>query len=264
MDATIEIGEEHKQQYRDEGYFILENAIPEHLLDLLQGECQNFIDLMDARMDEKGADVIGINHRNKRYFVSNCYLQQPKLRRFLFSEMIADICRATLGDNAYLFWEQYVVKGASEGMKFSWHQDSGYVAYPDHKPYLTCWCALDDMSEENGTVYVMPFSHIGIRSWVKHIREEGSNDLVGYFGEKKGIPVVAPAGSIAAFTSVNFHSSSTNRTPQLRRAYIAQYSSEPLLSEDGTKLWGGAEPLLIDGKNAVGMPPPGIPSRLDE
>ena len=100
--------------------------------------------------------------------------------------MIADICRATLGDNAYLFWEQYVVKGASEGMKFSWHQDSGYVAYPDHKPYLTCWCALDDMSEENGTVYVMPFSHIGIRSWVKHIREEGSNDLVGYFGEKKG------------------------------------------------------------------------------
>ena len=45
MDATIEIGEEHKQQYRDEGYFILENAIPEHLLDLLRGECQNFIDL---------------------------------------------------------------------------------------------------------------------------------------------------------------------------------------------------------------------------
>ncbi len=263
MNATVEISEEHKQQYRDEGYFILENAIPEQLLNLLQGECQNFIDLADARMDEQGADVIGLNHRNKRYFVSNCYLKQPKLREFLFSRLMEDICRATLGENAYLFWEQYVVKGASEGMKFSWHQDSGYVAYPDHEPYLTCWCALDDMSEENGTVHVMPFSHIGIRSWVKHIREEGSNDLVGYFGEKKGVPVVAPAGSIAVFTSVNFHSSGANRTPQLRRAYIAQYSMEPILSEDGTKLWGGADPLLIDGENAVGTPPPQIPSQPD-
>lgn len=25
-----------------------------------------------------------------------------------------------------------------------------------HKPYLTCWCTLDDVSEENGTVYVLP------------------------------------------------------------------------------------------------------------
>ena len=43
---------------------------------------------------------------------------------------MADVCRATLGDTAYLFWEQYVVKGAEAGMKFSWHQDSGYVGYP--------------------------------------------------------------------------------------------------------------------------------------
>ena len=59
-----------------------------------------------------------------------------------------------------------VIKGAETGMKFSWHQDSGYVNYPDHKPYLTCWCALDDMSEANGTVHLLPFSRSGIRSWV--------------------------------------------------------------------------------------------------
>ncbi len=169
---------------------------------------------------------------------------------------MADVCRATLGDTAYLFWEQYVVKGAEAGMKFSWHQDSGYVGYPDHKPYLTCWCALDDMSEENGTVYVMPFSHIGVRSWVKHIREEGSNDLVGYFGAEKGVPAIVPAGSIVVFTSINFHCSGTNSTNTMRRAYLAQYSAEPLLSHDGSRLWGSAEPLLKDGKSVVGEPPP--------
>lgn len=257
------ITEAQKQQYKDEGYFVLEAVIPEHHLELLRDECQTFIDTMHARMDEQGTDTIGINHRNKRYFVSNCFRQQPKLRAFLFSDLMAEICRATLGDNAYLFWEQYVVKGAETGMKFSWHQDSGYVGYPDHKPYLTCWCALDDMTEENGTVYVMPFSQIGIRSWVKHIRDEESNDLVGYFGPEEGVPAVVPAGSIVAFTSVNFHCSGTNYTNNLRRAYLAQYSAEPLLSDDGSRLWGNAEPLLRDGKSAVGEPPPEITSRFD-
>ena len=230
----------------------LESVIPDDLLDLLRGECGTFISQMDERMEREGKDVMGLNHRNKRYFVSNCFRQQPKLREFLFSDLMAEVCRAALGENAYLFWEQYVVKGAEAGMKFSWHQDSGYVGYPDHKPYLTCWCALDDMSEENGTVYVMPYSHIGIRSWVKHIREEGSNDLVGYFGPEKGVPAIVPAGSIVAFTSVNFHSSGTNTTNSMRRAYLAQYSAEPLLSHDGSRLWGNAEPLLRDGKFCCG------------
>ncbi len=263
MSGRVTITEQQKQQYREEGYFILENVIPDSLLGLLRGECGTFISQMDAEMDRLKTDVLGINHREKRYFVSNCFRKQPKLREFLFSELMAEICRATLGDTAYLFWEQYVVKGAEAGMKFNWHQDSGYVGYPDHKPYLTCWCALDDMSEENGTVYVMPFSQIGIRSWVRHIREEGSNDMVGYFGREKGVPAIVPAGSIVAFTSINFHCSGTNRSNQLRRAYLAQYSAEPLLSHDGSRLWGNAEPLLRAGKSAVGEPPPEIVSRFD-
>ena len=219
----MKITDAQKQQFQEEGYFILENVIPESLLELLRGECGTFIDQMDAEMDRQDTDVLGINHRNKRYFVSNCFRKQPTLREFLFSDLMAEVCRATLGDTAYLFWEQYVVKGAEAGMKFSWHQDSGYVGYPDHKPYLTCWCALDDMSEENGTIYVMPFSHIGI----------------------------------------NFHCSGTNYTSNLRRAYLAQYSAEPLLAHDGSRLWGNAEPLLRDGQSAVGDPPPDITSRFD-
>ena len=164
---------------------------------------------------------------------------------------MAEVCQATLGDTAYLFWEQYVVKGAEEGMKFSWHQDSGYVGYPDHRPYLTCWCALDDMTIENGTVHILPFSHSGIRSWVQHIREEGSNDLVGYFGKDKGVAAIVPAGSIVAFTSINFHSSGNNTTQKPRRAYLAQYSAEPILSRDGSRLWGNAEPFVVDGVSSA-------------
>jgi ectoine hydroxylase-related dioxygenase (phytanoyl-CoA dioxygenase family) len=254
----IDISEDQKALYRAEGYMILERVLPDSYLELLRGQCQQAIDQMDARMDAEGSDTLGINHRGSRYFVSNCFKEQPILREFLFSELMAEVCRATLGDNAYLFWEQYVVKGAETGMKFSWHQDSGYVNYPDHKPYLTCWCALDDMSEANGTVHLLPFSRSGIRSWVQHIVEEGSNDKVGYFGSDPGITVEVPAGTIVAFTSLNFHSSGTNTTDKMRRVYLAQYSCEPITSADGSKLWGNAEPLLLNGEMAVGAPIPEV------
>ena len=256
--SIINISEDQKALYRDEGYMILERAVPDSYLELLRGQCQQAIDQMDARMDAEGGDTLGINHRGSRYFVSNCFKEQPILREFLFSELMAEVCRATLGDNAYLFWEQYVVKGAETGMKFSWHQDSGYVNYPDHKPYLTCWCALDDMSEANGTVHLLPFSRAGIRSWVQHIVEEGSNYKVGYFGSDPCITVEVPAGTIVAFTSLNFHSSGTNTTDKMRRVYLAQYSCEPITSADGSKLWGNAEPLLLNGEMAVGAPIPEV------
>ena len=258
---SISISDEQKEQYRKEGYMILERVIPDDHLRLLQDECAGQIQRMHQRMDDEGADVIGINHRNKRYFVSNCYKERPILRDFLFSDVMAEICKATLGSDAYLFHEQYVVKGKQEGMKFSWHQDSGYVGYPEHKPYLTCWCALDDMSEENGTVHLLPFSRSGIRSWVQHILEDGSNDKVGYFGDDPGISAIVPAGSIVAFTSISFHSSGANTTDRFRRAYLGQYSSEPLLTRAGDALWGNAEPFLKDGASVVGEPPPDIPHR---
>jgi ectoine hydroxylase-related dioxygenase (phytanoyl-CoA dioxygenase family) len=243
------VTEAQRQQFEEEGYFILDSVIDAASLALLRDECQVALDRKHAEMDASGESSQGITHRGQRYFISNCFKVQPRLREFLFSELMADICRSTLGDEAFLFWEQFVVKGR-QGMKFSWHQDSGYVGDPDHKPYLTCWCPLDDVSEENGTVYVLPFSHVGIRSWVKHERDPETNDKVGYFGDQRGVPVVCPAGSIAVFTSYNFHSSGPNQTDELRRVFLAQYSCEPI--KKGDELWGNAEPVLVAGERQAG------------
>ena len=81
----------------------------------------------DARMDALGVDTIGITHRGKRYFANQCQRAQPALRHMLFSPAMAEICRATLGDDVYFFFDQFVVKGPEGGMSFGWHQDSGYV-----------------------------------------------------------------------------------------------------------------------------------------
>lgn len=81
---------------------------------------------MDAEMERLGVETLGITHRNNRYFVSLKHQESPRLGEFLFGEVMAEVCRAALGPDAVLFYEQYVVKAAERGMKFGWHQDSGY------------------------------------------------------------------------------------------------------------------------------------------
>ena len=240
------ITSEHLRRFREEGFFVLEDIVPPGDLDTLRSECQRFIDERDREMDRLGVDKLDLDHRGSRYFV-HAYGKSPAVERFLSSDLMVRIARAALGDTAYLFNEQYVVKAAEQGMRFSWHQDSGFIDYP-HRPYLTCWIALDDMTEANGTVYLLPYSRAGTRDVVEHARDDESNDLVGYFGDDPGDPVIVPAGSIACFSSTLFHRSGPNTTDRVRRVYVAQYSAEPILSEDDSQPWSLAEPLLVEGK----------------
>jgi ectoine hydroxylase-related dioxygenase (phytanoyl-CoA dioxygenase family) len=245
--GTIQITDQQRRDYIEKGYFLLERIIPESHLEILRQTAADYIAAIHAEMDARGTDVIDINHRNRRYFVSNKWKTSPRMGEFIFSNYMADICRATLGSEAYLFNEQYVIKAAERGMKFAWHQDSGYVGHP-HREYLTCWCALDDMTVENGTVFMLPFDRAGGKTVTKHQKETGTNDLVGYFGEDPGDPVICPAGSIAVFSSVCFHRSTPNTTNRMRRVYLAQYTAEPLMNRENTRTWAFADPFLKNGQ----------------
>lgn len=241
--------EQQARHFAEQGYAVFDGALAGDALDLLREECDAFVAREDARMDAAGVDTIGISHRGKRYFANECQRVAPELRGVLFSGTMAEVCRATLGDTAYFFFDQFVVKGPEGGLPFSWHQDSGYVVGNggpvDHAPYVTCWCPLDDATVENGTVRLMPGSHRnGI---VPHERQTGSNDLVGAPPGAEGIVVEAKAGSIVAFSSLLLHATGANRTDRPRRVYLAQYTPEAMLNPGTKQLRRNAIALLQDG-----------------
>jgi ectoine hydroxylase-related dioxygenase (phytanoyl-CoA dioxygenase family) len=237
------------RQYRDEGYFVLDEVVPREELEALRGECQRFVDERNREMDRLSVDTIDLDHRGSRYFV-HAFGNSEAVERFLFSDLMARVAQVALGDTVYLFNEQYVVKAAERGLKFGWHQDSGFIPYA-HPPYLTCWIPLDDVTEANGTVYLLPYSRAGTRDVVEHVRDDETNDLVGYFGDDPGDPLIVPAGSIASFSSTLFHRSGPNTTDRVRRVYLAQYSSEPILDDDGSGPRHLAEPVLVGGERVA-------------
>jgi len=247
-DTLLTVSEDQRKQYRDEGYFILKSAISGNHLQIMQDACDYLVNAMHGEMDRLGVDHLHISHRGKRYHIAKKYHTAPGLEQVVFSDLMADICRATIGDEAYLFYDQYVVKAAEKGLAFSWHQDSGYVGFP-HRPYVTCWCAVDDMTVENGTAWIMPFSTIGIRTCVEHVRDPTTGDKAGYFGREPGVAAVVPAGSVVVFSSLTFHRSGPNRTNRMRRAYVTQYSPEPIHQPGTPQPLHLAEPFLKDGHN---------------
>jgi ectoine hydroxylase-related dioxygenase (phytanoyl-CoA dioxygenase family) len=224
--------DEQGRRFREEGSFVLERALPAEDLATLQRECQRLVDEREAEMDRLGVDVLDLDHRGQRYFLHG-YETSAALRPFLTSDLMVQIARAALGDTVHLFNEQFVVKAADRGLRFSWHQDSGFIPYP-HEPYLTCWIPLDDVDADNGTVWLLPYSRAGTHAAVEHVRDPATNDLIGYLGEDPGDPLILPAGSIACFSSTVFHRSGPNTTGRMRRAYVAQYSAQPILDEDGS------------------------------
>jgi hypothetical protein len=237
------------QEFFIQGFTLAPAIVPPHLLALLRDECQGAIDRIHAEMDAQGTDTLFINHRGKRYFAHDVTVHRRQLRAFVFGELMAGIVRQLVGAQAYFFLDQYVVKAAEQGMAFGWHQDSGYIAaeHP-HRPYLTCWTALDDMSEANGTISVLPLTRPGVpRQRIDHHQDARTNDMVGYDGPDPGDLVTCPAGSIALFSSITFHRSGFNRTERMRRVYLTQYSPEPILRPDGQP-WNRAEPFLRDGR----------------
>lgn len=232
-------------QYQRDGFVILRNVISQEMIAKIQEECDRFIKEKDAEMDAKGVEVDEINHKGKRYFIAMRNQDSQPMQELLYGKELEKITRSILGENVYLFLEQFVVKAADKGMKFAWHQDSGYVL-EEHDTYLSCWMPLDDVDEENGTVYLLTYDEAKTRERIDHKLESKTNDMVGYFGDNPGTPAILKKGDMALFSSTCFHRSGSNNTDKSRRVLLMQYSKAPILKVDAPLYL--AEPFIVDGQ----------------
>lgn len=241
------LNDDHVREYFDRGYAIVPDFFGADELTTMRSVSDRAVTDIDRRIDDGDPTVPDINHKGSRYFVPHAHMSYPELRSIAMGEKMAHVNRRILGPQTFLFLDQFVVKAAERGMKFSWHQDAGFITHRVVRPYLTCWIPLDDVTIENGTIYVLPYDRAGTRDLIPHKREEGSNDMVGYAGDDPGDPVLVTAGSLVFFSAYTLHRSGPNTTDQPRRVYLLQYSAELITGSDGSPLHHET-PFLVDGE----------------
>jgi len=232
-----------------EGYFIVERALEQSLLDGLQNDADLAVAEERGRLERGEERYVPVSELDDRYVISGFVRRSAFVRQLVFSELMASICRAALGTDAFLYSETFVCMAPHNKHGWIWHQDSSYLDYVGcghYPPNLGVWVALDDMTSENGALEVLPFSMLDVRQVIPHdLAKPWTSDDVVDFGRRDGILLAVPAGSVVVMSGALAHASGTNRTDRPRRAYLVQYSGQPVL-KDGKPVQL-AVPLLQGG-----------------
>lgn len=141
---------------------------------------------------------------------------------------------AVFGDDVALFEDKLNLK-LPGGAGFPWHQDWSccWRAYTDE--LVTCFVALDDATEENGPLEVIPGSHLGRICLPFRSDAENAADPA-FAGKTEGFEVdpraIDPravvraqlgAGDMIVFDPYLLHYSARNRSDRPRRTIIYTY-----------------------------------------
>ncbi len=230
------------ETFRSKGHVLSDTPLSASELSMMRQVCET---LLSEPVSDGGDGKHTIGLGQSRRFLSHRHEDFPDLEACLIGGTPARLARALMGPEACLFNEQFVVKGAHKGATFAWHQDGAYVGF-DHRPYLTVWVALDDVSEANGCVYLLPRNLDAEPALVPHEWLDASNELNGYDGPDTGLPIEVPAGSVVGFSSLTLHRSGPNQTDAPRRAFIAQYSAGPIMDPATGRPKRYAKPVACD------------------
>jgi ectoine hydroxylase-related dioxygenase (phytanoyl-CoA dioxygenase family) len=255
-DAEVELNTSWARSFADEGYFVVERALDAPLLDGLRADADLAVAEERGRL-QRGEDLyVPVSQLDDRYVISGFVRRSNFVRELVFGELMASICRAALGNDAFLYSETFVCKAPHNEHGWIWHQDSSYLDYVGcghYPPNLSVWIALDDMTSESGALRVLPFSVLDVRKVIPHdLTKPWTSDDVVDFGGRDGILLTMPAGSIVAMDGALPHASDTNRTARPRRAYLVQYSRQPVLKDGKTVQL--AIPVLRGGIRRVPTP----------
>jgi ectoine hydroxylase-related dioxygenase (phytanoyl-CoA dioxygenase family) len=233
-------------EFKSQGYLIFEDFVSSEALSELKESLNSIFNAID-----NDSNRLKQSYDNKHYgdiskegrkFLKNQSRYYPSIQRYLKSKPIKEIVTKLLDGDAFIFNDQFVIKEPNTPSSFNWHQDSGYVNF-DHKPYLTTWLALDDTHPLNGPLSIIPTNIETTTEVITHQWSDKSKDLFIQVDESKAKKLYVSEGTLVVFSSLTPHASGANQSSKTRTAYLAQYSSEPIIDPNTGLIRNQAIPI---------------------
>ncbi|AIE83550.1 phytanoyl-CoA dioxygenase family protein [Fimbriimonas ginsengisoli] len=234
-----------RREMDENGFTLFEKVFTtEEMADLAEA-----VEEFEQRMHEElvAHGDSGISRAGEITFTDHIAERDERVRAFVSRPEFVALTTAFLGPDTDLYWNQTVFKHPEGEREFPWHQDDAYTPVVP-APYLTLWLAINDATEENGCISVLPGSHLGgLRP-----HEQSPIGLVGYPNDApdQGVLVPVAAGSIACFWSLTLHRSGPNRSKGIRKAYVIQYAPKDLRYAASGEIIPGLMPIARGGQPA--------------
>ena len=263
------LSDQQVEQYKTEGYVVVPSVFGPDVIARIDATIRQLTDRalsgddMSKILELEPEPVNGQRVPRRIY---NPYDQHEAFRALATDARIVDGIESLIGPNINVQHSKLNMKPASVGSRVEWHQDLAYFPHTNDD-LVTVLIYLDDATEENGCLQVLPRHH---HHYFDHhapdgtfagmITEDLGNDR---FGRPVSLP--APAGSVIFMHCILPHSSLPNRSAHARRTLIFEYraaDSFPIYYGDQTAI-AESKLRLVRGKPAqfarCSGPPPLIP-----
>ena len=210
-----------KAFYEEKGYLVLENRIPETILEDIRSEITKYQEV--ARGLTEASDQLDLEDthtpedpRIRRIKLPHTH--NAVMRDLMYSDHVLAPARDLIGPDLRLHTTKLNMKCGGYGAAVEWHQD--FAFYPHtNDDVLAIAVIIDDMASENGPLMVFPGSH-------KHPINDhhvdgvfaGAMDLAACgYDMKDAVELTGPAGSISIHHGRIVHGSAVNRSDRDRR-----------------------------------------------
>ncbi len=227
----MKLSQDQIDQFDRDGYLVVEDLISP---DQVQALVQRIDDIAAGRTDfpeesveyEPGATGKERNINSLRK-INSCSIYDPLFAEHARTPAFLDAMEGLLGPDLKQFGDQLFMKPPG-GMEKTYHQDSAYFNI-DPMNIITIWAALDDVTLDNGCLWVIPGSHKeGLvdhsETWMVGDRQDKRipDDAIDTTREKS---IVMSVGSCSFHHSLLLHRSGPNNTPDYRRGLATHYMS---------------------------------------
>ena len=256
--------------YGATGYLILESRIPADVMNALRGEIARLcapargMTASDDRLDLEDSHTpasprvrrIKLPHKQSRLF--------DMLMR---SDWILAPVRDLIGPDIRLHTAKLNMKSAGYGAAVEWHQD--WAFYPQtNDDVLAVGVIVDDMTEENGPLQVIPGTH---RDPIYDHHHDGyfagavDMEAAGV-DMTRAVPLMGPAGSVTVHHARVLHGSALNTSTKDRRILFYEVMAADALpiagSQGAATGWADLESRIISGRQPIEARLEKVPVRL--
>lgn len=248
------------EQFQQQGYLLVENAISPKQVLKLQEEFNGYVD--ESR---KHARAYGETQDGRPRFdlESDHSADRPGLRRVASPTEISDTCLEVvksggstqavvdlIGPDVRYHHGKFNSKLPKTSTVVKWHQDFTYEPHSNDDT-ITVLVFIDDVTLENGPLQLAPGSHKGELHSLWHngvFTGAVSDDLANQF-QAQAIPCIGKAGSACLMHGRVAHASSSNQSDAARTLFIycltaadaVPLSPNPLPSQHAGLLVAGEE-----------------------
>jgi 2-oxoglutarate-dependent dioxygenase len=218
--------------YKEEGYLYIPRLLNDEALNALR---QEVLEVMEAAGMSYGRLCQAQSSKDK-LMQSGQYLDGSTLDAYINSPHLLAVATQLMEGPSTLYMPFTAVKSGGGGGTFHFHQDNQYTRFDG--PGINLWCALTDMSPENGCLQVVPRSHLsGTIDSIENPDGDGHRTVAQE--PERFLPVRMRAGDCIAFSRLTLHGSGPNHTAEPRIAYAVQFHRD-----DVSATWDGETRLL--------------------